>query len=182
MEGGGALGGDFLPDHIGHTRIQLFPHLLRCQVPAGIGGTVKLTAVLLGLGFLAEAVIGGTLFHQEPGVFAVGIPPLGLDIGGYRAAQIGSFVVGQAALGHGAVDHIHGAFHLPGLVGVLNAQDEGASVGAGDEPGVQCRTQITHMHIAGGGGGKSGTHLTVGDLGLHLLEIAVIQCHSVKPP
>ena len=87
--------------------------------------------------------------------------------------------MGQAALGHGAVDDIHSALHLTALVGVLDPQDKRAVVAAGDEPGVQRRPQIAHVHIAGGGGGEPGADLSVGDLGLHFLEIAVIQCHGL---
>ena len=90
--------------------------------------------------------------------------------------------MGEAALGHGAVDHIHRALYLAVLVRVLNAQDEGAAVRAGDEPGIKGRAQIAHMHVTRRRGGEPGAHLAVGDLGLHLLEIAVIQCHSDKPP
>ena len=178
VEGGGS-GGDTLADDVGQTCLQLFLYLLGRQLPAGIGGPVKFPGILLRLRLFAEAVVGAALFHQQPGVLSVGVPALGLDIGGHGAAYVRTFVMGQAALGHGAVDDIHSALHLTALVGVLDPQDKRAVVAAGDEPGVQRRPQIAHVHIAGGGGGEPGADLSVGDLGLHFLEIAVIQCHGL---
>ena len=58
--------------------------------------------------------------------------------------------MGEAALGHGAIDHIHGAGNQAALVRVLNAQNKCAAVAAGYEPGVQGRAQIAHMHISRG--------------------------------
>ena len=71
------------------------------------------------------------LLHQQPGVLSIGVPALGLDIGGHGAAHVGALVVVQAALGQGAVDDLGGTLHLPALVGVLDAQDEGAPGVAG---------------------------------------------------
>ena len=42
----------------------------------------------------------------------------------------------------------------------------------------QGSAQIANMHIAGGGGGKAGTHLAVRDLGLHSLEILTVNSHG----
>ena len=86
----------------------------------------------------------------------------------------------QMALGQSAVNDLCGALHLTGLVGVLNAQDKCALVVPGDEPGVQGGAQIAHVHIAGGRGGESGADLPLGDLGLHLLKICHVQCHTVS--
>ena len=178
VEGGGALVGDALADDVGLAGVHPALGLLGRQAAAGVVGPVKLTAVLLRLGLLAEAVVGAALFHQQPGVLAVGVPALGLDVGCHGAAYVGALVVGKAALGHSAVNHVRGAFHQAALVGVLNAENEGALVGPGDEPGVQRRAQVAHVHIAGGGGGKAGAHLAVGDLGLHLVEIRHIHSHG----
>ena len=65
----------------------------------------------------------------------------------------------QVALGQSLVDELGSASTWRGLVGVLNAQDKGASGIAGDEPGVQGGTQIADVHIARGRGGKTGTDL-----------------------
>ncbi len=119
-----------------------------------------------------------TQLYQAVGVFAVGVPPLGLDIGRHGSAHVGTLVVIQAALGHGAVDHVHRAIHQAALVRVLDAEDEGAVLRAGDEPGIKGRAQVAHVHIAGGGGGETGAHLAVGDLGLHFGEIGRIDGHG----
>ena len=177
VEGGSPLVGNFLADHVGLAGVHPGLGLLGVQGAAGVVGAVKLAGVLLRLGFFTEAVVGVTLLHQQAGVLAVGVPPLGLDIGGHGAAHIGAFVVVQAALGQGAVDHLGGALHLPGLVGILNAQNKGALVVPGDEPGVQGGAQVAHVHIAGGRGGEPGADLPLGDLGLHLLKILHVQCH-----
>ena len=178
VEGGGALVGDPLADHIGLAGLHTLSGLLRGQIPAGIVGAVKVTGVLLGCGLLAEAVVGGALFHQQVGVGLIQVPALRLDIGAHGAAYVGALVMGQAALRHGAVNYVRGALHQAALVGVLDPQDERAAGVPGDEPGVQGRPQIAHVHIAGGRGGEPGADLPLGDAGLHLLEKALIQCHA----
>ena len=105
--------GNFLADHVGLAGVHPGLGLLGVQGAAGVVGAVKLAGVLLRLGFFTEAVVGVTLLHQQAGVLAVGVPPLGLDIGGHRAAHIGTLIVVQAALGQSAVDHLGGALHLP---------------------------------------------------------------------
>jgi len=182
MKGGGAVRGDLLADDVWLTGLYPAQGFLQRQVTAGISGTAKVTAVLLRLSLFTEAIVCSAFFHQQPGILPVGVPALGLDIGGHRTAHIGALVVGEAALGHGTVDYIHRTLHLTVLVGVLNAQDEGAAVRAGDEPGIQGCAQIAYVHIPCGRGGKPGAHLAVGNLGLHLLKIAVIQFHGDQPP
>ena len=177
VESGAALG-DALADDIGHTGGQLGGHFLGAQVAAGVGSAVKFAGILLRLALLAEAVVGVAQLHQQLGILAVGVTALGLDIGGHGAAHIGTLVVAQAAFGHGAVDHIHSAVHQTALVGILDTQDEGAAVVAGNQPGVERGTQIAHMHIAGGRGGKAGTHLAVGDLGLHVDKVLTVNSHE----
>ena len=175
VEGGGALLGDLLADDIGLPSLNAGQGLVQRQVPAGVGSARKVAGVLLRLALLAEAVVGVALLHQQSGILAIGVPALGLDIGGHGAAHIGPLVVVQAALGQGAVDDVGGTLHQPALVGVLDAQDKGPSGVAGDEPGVQGGAQIAHVHISRGRGGKAGAHLPLGDLGLHLLKIFLIQ-------
>ena len=182
MEGGDALRRNALTDDIGLPGGCPALRLLQRQVTAGVRRPVKVAGVLLGLGLFAEAVVRAAFFHQQTGILSVGIPPLGLDIRGHRAAHIGALVMGQAALGHGAVDHVHRAVHIAALVRVLNAQDEIPAMRPGDQPGIQRRPQVTHVHIARGGRGKPGPDPPVGDFGLHLLEIGLIQRHAFFLP
>ena len=178
VEGGGALVGDALADDIGLAGGKVCGHLFGAQIPAGVVGPVKVAGVLLGLGLFAEAVVSGALFHQQLGIGQIQVPALGLDIGTHGAAHIGAFIVGQAALGHGAVDDVGSALHQAALVGILNAEDERAVRVPGDEPGIQGGAQVAHMHIAGGGGGKPGADLPLGDAGFHLFKKFHIECHE----
>ena len=178
MERGGALLRDPLPDDIRLAGLHAPQRLLQRQIAAGISGAVKLAAVLLGGALFAEAVIRAAFFRQKPGILTVGVPALGLDIRGHGAAHVRTLVVVQTAFRHGAVDHIGGALHQTALIGVLDAQEERAAVAAGDEPGVQRRAQIAHMHIAGGGGGETGADTAAGDAGFHLVKIRHIHAHG----
>ena len=167
-EGGLAPVGDLLPDHIGLPGVHPGLGLLGGEGAAGIVGPVKLAAVLLTLALAAEAVVGVALLHQQPGEVGVQAPPLGLDIGAHRAADVGALVPGQAALAQGGIDHLGGALHQAALVGVLDAEDEGAAAVPGDEPGVQGGAQVAHVHVAGGGGGEAGAHAALGNTRLQL--------------
>ena len=170
--------GNLLADHVGRAGGDPGPGLLQAQGAAGVGGAVKVATVLLALSLLAEAVVGVAPLHQQLGVLAVGVPALGLDIGSHGAADIGALVPGQAALPEGLVDHLGGALHQALLVGVLDAEDKGAALMAGDEPGVECGAQIADVHIAGGGGGEAGTDLALGDAGLHVVKPFHIHGHA----
>ena len=178
VERGGALLGDALADDVRFARLHAAQSVFQRQVAAGIVGAVKVAGVLLGGALLAEAVVSAAFFHQQAGVFAVGVPALRLDVRRHGAAHIGTLVVGQMALGHGAVDDVGSALHQPPLVGILDAEDKRAAVRAGDEPGVQRGAQVADVHVAGGGGGKAGTHLAGGDLLLHGGEISGVR-HKV---
>ena len=129
----------------------------------------------LGQAFLrAETAIGQTLFHQQLGVLLIIGHSLGLDIGANGAAHVGAFVVVQVAALHGALDDGHGVLHLPLLVGVLDAQDELALIVAGDEVGVEGGTQVAHVHVAGGRGGKPGADFALGDACFHIFKPLII--------
>ena len=177
VEGSGALVGDPLADDVGLARRQIGPDLLRTQVPAGIVRPFKVAGVLLGFRLFAEAVIGRALFHQQLRVLAVQVAALRLDIGTHGASHIGTLVVSQAAFGHGAVNDLRRALYLTALVRVLQPEDERAAGLPGDEPGVQRGAEIAHVHIAGGGGGKPGPDLSLGDAGLHIIEKLHIKRH-----
>ena len=178
VEGGGALVGDPLTDHVGLAGGQIGGHLFLAQIPAGIVRPVKLAGVLLGFRLLAEAVVGCALFHQQLGVGQIQVPALGLDIGAGGAAHVRAFIVVQTALLHGAVDDVRRALHQTALVRVLDPEDEGAAGVAGDEPGVKRGAQVAHVHIAGGGGGEPGADLPLGDAGFHTLKKCLIQSHE----
>ena len=178
VEGDAPALGDFLADDIGFPGVHAGLGLLGAEGAAGVRCAVKVPGILLALGLLTEAVVGEALLHQQPGVPAVGVPPLRLDIGGHGTAHIGALVVGQAALGHGAVNHIRRALHQTALVRVLDTQDEGAAAIAGDKPGVKGSAQVAHVHVAGGGGGEAGADFAVGDLGLHSVKVSHVHCHN----
>ena len=182
VEGGSALLGDLLADDIGHAGVQLGLDLLRAQAGAAavvlVDGHALGHFLLLAVLFVAEAAVGRTLLNEKLCVLAVEPLALGLDVGTCGAAHIGTFVVGQAALSHGLVDDVHGALHQAALVGVLNAQNEGALIVPGNEPGVEGSAQVAHVHIARGAGGEAGAHLSLGDPGFHLFK----KIHVVVPP
>ena len=182
VEGGGSGGGDLLPDDIGLPGRYPGLGFSGIQIPARIGGTVEVAAVLLALRLFAEAVIGMSLFHQQFCIAAVGVTTLRLDIGSHRTSYIRTLVVVQTTLRHGAVDHIGGALHQAALVGVLDAQDKSTAGIAGDKPGIQGGAEVAHMHVASGGGSKAGTDLAVRDFCLHLRKICHIKSHSKYPP
>ena len=104
--------------------------------------------------FGAETAIGCALFHQKLSIFFVNFPTLSLDIGAYRAAHIGAFIVVKTAVCHGPLDNGHCVLDLPLLIGVFDTKNEIAAGMPGDKVGVKCSSQIAHMHIAGGAGAK----------------------------
>ena len=167
MEGGAALVGDALADHIGLPLGGKPVRFLPAHAAAGIVPPVKLAAVLLALGLFAEAAVGMAPLHQQLGIFLVKRPPLRLHIGGHRAAHIRAFIVLQVALGHSLIDHIHGALHQAALVRILNAEDELAAGVPGDEIGIERGAQVANVHISSGGRREAGAHFAGGNLLLH---------------
>ncbi|MPM44431.1 hypothetical protein SDC9_91109 [bioreactor metagenome] len=167
---------------MGGSRVQLDPDFVEGKRRTAALVLFDLYALgnLLGLVLLfpAEAAVGRALFHQQLGVLSVQLPPLRLDIGSHRAAHVRAFVVAKAALGHCLVDYVGSALYKAALIGVLNAQEEGAPRVAGDEPGVQRGAQVAHVHIAGGGGGETGADLPFGNTGLHFVKECVIYGHE----
>ena len=159
--------GDALADHIGLSLGGKPVRFLPAHAAAGIVPPVKLAAVLLALGLFAEAAVGMAPLHQQLGILLIKRPPLRLHIGGHRAAHIRAFVMLQMALGHGLIDHVHGALHQTALIRILNAEDELSAGVPGDEIGVEGGTQVANVHIAGGGRGEAGAYLAGGDLLLH---------------
>ena len=144
------------------------------EIPAGADVLFDLLAVRLFGGFffrfLAEAVVCAALFAEELGVFAEQVAPLGLDIGTHGAAHIRTFIVRQAAFCHGLVDHVDRAVDQTALIGVFDAENELAAEVAGDEPGIECRSQVADMHIARGTGRKTGACFALRDARFHLFK------------
>lgn len=177
VEGGLPLRGDFLPDDIGNPRRQFFVYLSSGELPAAAvvpaQAVLAVEAVQPLLG--AKAAVGVAPLYKQLGVSAVEVPPLGLDVGPHGAAQVGTLVPVEAALAQGLVDDLGGALHKALLVGVLDAQDEFSPLVPGDKPGVQGGAQVADVHIAGGGGGEAGPHLSSGDARLHVVKPCFIQ-------
>ena len=165
VKAGHALPGHFLADDVGGAGVQQALHLFGRQVTAVAvvpGGTSALGQLVLAH-FLqplrgAEAVVCLAGLHQLFGVLLEHPHPLRLHIGADRAADVGAFVPQKAGLAQGVVDDVHRTLHLAHLVGILNAQNEGAALALGFQVGVQCGTQVAHVHIARGAGGKTGTN------------------------
>ena len=165
MEGHGTLGGDFLANDIGDSRRQLFSDLLLGKVAAvtviagrHAGGLLHLAYLVQPL-LIAEAVVGMTAFHQLLGVFLKHTHALTLNIGTDGAADIRSLVPQQAGLLQGLVDDLHSPLYLTLLVGILDAQQEAAVIALCHQIGKQCGAQVSHVHIAGGAGGKTGADM-----------------------
>ena len=112
---------------------------------------------------VAEAVVSIALLDELAGVFGIDFSALRLDIGADRAADVGAFVPVEAGFPQGLVDDVHRAFDEAFLIGVLDAQDEGAVLPArlGGEIGVKGGAQIAHVHVAGGARRKSGAGMAV---------------------
>ena len=161
--------GDLLADDIGLARGQLGGNFLGGQVTAvavvvghfarGALGLVHFVQALLG----AEAVVGLARLDKLLGVLLEHAHALALHVGADGTAHVGAFVPGQAGSLERAVDDVGSALDQTALVGVLNAQDEGAAVMAGLQIGVQCGAQIAYMHIACGGRRKAGTNICHSD-------------------
>ena len=56
------------------------------------------------------------------------------------------------------------------LIGVFDAENELAAKVAGDEPGIERRSQVADMHIARGAGRKTGACLSLRDARFHLFK------------
>ena len=85
-----------------------------------LGGLVDGAQLVQPL-LVAEAVVGAAELHQFFGVVDVDLPPLALDIGPDRAADVRPLVVHKAGLGERLIDDVGRALDQPLLVGVLNA-------------------------------------------------------------
>lgn len=127
-------------------------------VAGGLAGGLLDGLHLLQPVLVAEAVVGVARLHQLLGVVDEHPHPLALHIGAHRAADVRAFIPPQAALAQGAIDDVLGPLDLALLIGVLDAQDEGAAVFLGHQIGVQGGAQVAHVHVAGGAGCKPGAN------------------------
>ena len=109
----------------------------------------------------AEAVVSLALCHQLLGILLEHPHPLALHIGAHGAADVRALVPQQASLPHGIVNDVHRTFHIAALVGILDAEDEGAIVVLGHQVSIQGGAQVAHVHVARGRRGKSGTNFLV---------------------
>ena len=78
--------------------------------------------------------------------------------------------MGKAAFRHRAVDDVRCALDETPLVGILDAENEGAAGVAGDEIGVERGAQVAHVHIARGARSEARADLAVRDARFHLLK------------
>ena len=162
VKAGHALTGDLLADDVRLACGKALFHFLLGQFAAAAVVVGHLTgSALLGVQSLqplfgAEAVIGLALCHQLLGVLLEHAHALALHIGTHGAADIRTLVPQKAGLPQGVVDDIHSALHIAALIGVLDAQDEGAILVLGHQVGVQGSTQVANVHITRGRGCKTG--------------------------
>ena len=129
-EGGGAFERDLHADDEGSSGVELGLDLLGGEVAAGAGiarGELGGHLLLAG-GFElvggAEAAVGGAVGEQQLGVLAVDLGALGLAVGAVGAADVGTFVPGEAGPAQGVEDHLLGGGDEAGTVGVLDAEDK----------------------------------------------------------
>ena len=129
--------------------------LLRREVAAA--ALVALEGVLTGLGGLAvgrqllgraEAGIRFALGEQALGGLLVEVQALGLRIGAEVAADLGALVPVEPQPAHGAQDDLGVLLGGARGVGIVDAQDEGAAVGAG--PVVDGGAGAADVQLAGG--------------------------------
>ena len=154
-------------------------HFLRGKIAAGIVLAGEVAGILLRLGLVTEAVVGVAAFHEALGVGEIGVAPLGLHIRADWAADIGAFIVVKTAVAQRFINDLDRAFHLAGLIGVLDAEQELAVRVAGDAPGVERRAQIAYVHIPRGARREARAYLTAGDALLHFLKPCIVHCKSL---
>ena len=167
VKAGHALAGDLLADNIGFPGGKALFHFLLGQVAAAAVVVGHLTVgALLGVQGLqtllgAETIICLALGHQLLGILFEHAHALALHIGAHGAADVRAFVPQQAGLPQGVVDDIHSALHIAALVGILDAQDEGAILVLCHQVGVQGSAQVANVHITRGRRRKTGADIIV---------------------
>ena len=144
---------------VGLAGLDASPRLGGVEVAAGalvaLEGVVALLGgplVLRELLGRAEAGVGLALRPQALGGLAVDREPVGLLVGAEVAAHERALVPVEPQPAHGAEDDLGVLLRRAGGVGVVDAQDEGPVVGAGERPVVYGRAGAAHVELAGGGG------------------------------
>ena len=123
MEGSSSLVRNSLPYDI-RLILSTLKCLLKRQAAARAVLSLKLSAVLLGLCLVAEAVICMSSGYQHLGVLLIHITALGLDIRTYGASDIRSLVMLKPALLKCAVYNLDRSLNLARLIRVLDTKYE----------------------------------------------------------
>ncbi len=157
-----AVQGDLDAQGVGLSGLDAALGLLGVDVTAGalvaLEGVVTLLGRLLVCGQLlggAEAGVGLTLVPELLGSLLVDVQTVGLLVGTEVAALVGTLVPVQAQPLHGAQDDLRVLLGGAGGVGVVDAQDEGAVVGAGECPVIDGRTGASYVKLSRGGGSEA---------------------------
>ena len=131
------------------------------------GGQAAAHGVVVGEGFAAgfgiaaqglqllgriEGIIGPSVPYELAGVLEVEFPSLALPVGGVGASDSDPFVDFDAAPGERAEDVLLGSRHETLGVGVLDAQDHGASVFAGEQVVIERGADPADMQRSRGAG------------------------------
>ena len=102
----------------------------------------------------AVAVVGPTGLEQLLGDVGVDVEALGLPVGAVRSAHLGALVPVEAEPAHHLEEGVVGLLGVPRGVGVLDPEDEGAAVVAGERPVEQRRAGQPDVRGAGRGGAE----------------------------
>ena len=132
-------------------------------------GAAAFCGIAAGLDFFGgvPGLVGVTCVQQGLHLRAVEVTALALAVGAEFAGIARPFVRVDATPIQGFADVVLGALDEPGLVGVLDAEDEGAAVPAGEQPVVVGRADSAHVKRAGGAGGESDADGSIGGGGGH---------------
>src|SRR5690606_27979246 len=109
----------------------------------------------------AEALVCVALGQQAVGVFAVQVEPLALEVGAVRAADIRPFVPVQAQPAQRFGDRGDARLVVALLVGILDAQDEGAVVLAGKKVGEERGARAADVQVTGRAGREAHAHWSI---------------------
>ncbi len=154
----------FEPDDVGYALGHGFFYFIGFHREAVAHLHAGTAVVLEGDVFLAglfeflggvKSVVGIPLLDELLGVLLVNILALGLPVGAVVAAKARPFVRLHTQPFQGVDNVFLRPGHVARLVGVLNAQDESATVLAGQEVIVQSGAYPADMKRTGGAGGKT---------------------------